>query len=72
MSAVGQHPQINYWKFGTDGSMTAGLLAIPTIGYSGADEGYAHRPEERVNIDMMMQSLNGYYAIITELLGVEN
>ena len=52
--------------------MTAGLLAIPTIGYSGADEGYAHRPEERVNIDMMMQSLNGYYAIITELLGVEN
>ena len=72
LRAVGQHPQINYWKFGTDGSMTAGLLAIPTIGYSGTEEGYAHTSEERVNIDMMMQSLNGYYAIITELLRVEN
>ena len=51
--------------------MTAGLLSIPTIGYSGTEEGYAHTPEEMVNIDMMMQSLNGYYAIITELLGIE-
>ena len=71
LRAIGQNPQINYWKFGTDGSMTAGLLSIPTIGYSGTEEGYAHTPEEMVNIDMMMQSLNGYYAIITELLGIE-
>jgi putative selenium metabolism hydrolase len=71
LRAIGQNPQINYWKFGTDGSMTAGLLSIPTIGYSGTEEGYAHTPEEMVNIDMMMQSLNGYYAIITELLEIE-
>jgi putative selenium metabolism hydrolase len=71
LRAIGQNPQINYWKFGTDGSMTAGLLSIPTIGYSGTEEGYAHTPEEMVNIDMMMQSLNGYYAIITDLLGIE-
>jgi acetylornithine deacetylase/succinyl-diaminopimelate desuccinylase-like protein len=70
LRAIGQNPQINYWKFGTDGSMTAGLLSIPTIGYSGTEEGYAHTPEEMVNIDMMMQSLNGYYAIVTALLGI--
>lgn len=71
LRSIGQNPEINYWKFGTDGSMTAGLLNIPTIGYSGTEEGYAHTPEEMVNIDMMMQSLEGYYAIVAELLGLE-
>ncbi len=71
LRSIGQNPQINYWKFGTDGSMTAGLLGIPTIGYSGTEEGYAHTSEERVNIDMMMQSLEGYYAIVAELLGLK-
>jgi len=71
LRSIGQNPQINYWKFGTDGSMTAGLLGIPTIGYSGTEEGYAHTPEERVNIGMMMQSLEGYYTIAAELLGLK-
>lgn len=71
LRSIGQNPQIKYWKFGTDGSMTAGLLGIPTIGYSGTEEVYAHTPEERVNIDMMMQSLEGYYAIVAELLGLK-
>ncbi len=68
---VGQAPEIGYWKFGTDGSMSAGLLGIPTIGYSGMEERFAHTSEEQVNIDKMMQSFEGYYAIVTELLGVD-
>lgn len=71
LKKIGQTPEINYWKFGTDGSMTAALLGIPTIGYSGTEEKYAHTPEEQVNIEMMLKSLEGYYAIIIELL-VEN
>ena len=71
LKQVGQNPKIAYWKGGTDGSMTAGLMGIPTIGYSGTEERYAHTPEEVVNIDMMMQSLEGYYSIITKLLGLE-
>lgn len=71
LKKVGQKPRINYWKFGTDGSMTAALMGIPTIGYSGTEECYAHTPEEMVNIDMMMQSLEGYYAITTKLLGID-
>ena len=59
LRSIGQNPQINYWKFGTDGSMTAGLLSIPTIGYSGAEEDYAHTPEERVNIDMIINLSTG-------------
>ena len=69
LKKIGQTPKIKYWKFGTDGSMTAALMGIPTIGYSGTEERYAHTPAEMVNIEMMMQSLKGYFSIISELVG---
>jgi putative selenium metabolism hydrolase len=72
LKKIGQKPKIKYWKFGTDGSMTAGLMNIPTIGYSGTEELYAHTPKEMVNIEMMLKSLEGYYAITTELLSIDN
>ena len=71
LKKTGQRPDIKYWKFGTDGSMTAALLGIPTIGYSGTEERYAHTSDELVDIAMMMQSLEGYFSIISELLGLE-
>lgn len=70
LKKIGQEPQLKYWKFGTDGSMTASLMNIPTIGYSGTEERYAHTPKEMVNIDMMLKSLEGYYAITSELLNI--
>ncbi len=69
---IGQNPRIKYWQFGTDGSMTAGLRNIPTIGYSGTEEIYAHTPKEMVNIDTMLKSLEGYHAITTELLSINH
>ena len=71
LKKIGQNPQIKYWKFGTDGSMTSALMDIPTIGYSGTEERYAHTPTEMVNIEMMMQSLEGYFSIISDLLELE-
>jgi putative selenium metabolism hydrolase len=68
LKKVGQNPEIKYWKFGTDGSMTSALMGIPTIGYSGTEERFAHTPTEMVNIEMMMQSFDGYFSIISELL----
>lgn len=68
---VGQDAEIGYWQFGTDGSMTAGLMGVPTIGYSGMEERYAHTPEEMVNIEKMMQSLEGYFSICCELFEID-
>ena len=51
--------------------MTAGLMGIPTIGYSAAEERYAHTPEEMINIEKVMQSLEGYLAIVCELFGID-
>ena len=33
LRAVGQPAETGYWKFGTDGSWTAGIKGIPTIGF---------------------------------------
>jgi acetylornithine deacetylase/succinyl-diaminopimelate desuccinylase-like protein len=70
LKRANQSPNIRYWKFGTDGSYTAGLMGLPTIGYSGMEEGLAHTPEEMVNCDKMKRSLEGYYAILRELYDV--
>jgi putative selenium metabolism hydrolase len=71
LGKVGQQPKVGYWKFGTDGSMTGGLLGIPTIGYAGTEIRYCHTPEEIVNIDKMVQSLEGYFSIVCELDGID-
>jgi len=67
---IGQNPAEKYWKFGTDGSMTAGIYKIPTIGYSGAEEKWAHQPNEQVNIIEMLKTFDGYIAIMCELMGL--
>lgn len=68
---IGQQPAEKYWKFGTDGSMTCGIYKIPTIGYSGAVEKWAHQPQEQVNIDEMLKTYEGYIAILSEIYGID-
>ena len=70
LQRVGQNPKIGYWPGGTDGSMTAGRLKIPTIGYSGMQIEFAHTSKEMVSIEMLMRSLEGYFSIICELFGI--
>lgn len=68
---IGQNPQETYWKFGTDGSSTAALHNVPTIGYSGADEKWAHQPQERVNFEEMVKTYEGNIAIVAELYNLD-
>jgi putative selenium metabolism hydrolase len=67
---IDQNPQEKYWKFGTDGSITKGAHGIPTIGYSMAEERWAHQPKERVNVDGMLSCIEGYAAMLSELYGI--
>lgn len=71
LHALGQSPQKKYWKFGTDGSMSAGLHNITTIGYSGAEEKWAHQPKEQVNINAMLDTIEGYLAILCGIYGID-
>jgi len=70
LKEVGQAPEIDYWKFGTDGSMFAGEMGIPCIGYQGGDEKQAHRYDEHITIDELVQTADGYAAIMCELMGI--
>jgi putative selenium metabolism hydrolase len=67
LSEVGQQPELGYWDFATDGSHTAAVLGIPTIGYGPGEEGLAHTPQERINLDSLMQSVAGNAAIALAL-----
>jgi len=63
LNEVGQQPQLGYWDFATDGSHTAAVLGIPTIGYGPGEESLAHTPQERISLDSLMQSVVGNAAI---------
>ncbi len=52
------------WRFGTDGSYTAGEAGIPTIGYGPGDQEMAHQPNEMVPIKEVERAVRGYAEIV--------
>jgi putative selenium metabolism hydrolase len=71
LQSVGQDPKPYYWAGGTDGSMTCALHSIPTLGYSGAELQWAHKPNEQVTIKDMVKTFEGYIAIVSTLMGID-
>jgi len=71
LQRVGLPAEIGYWRGGTDASMTAGLLGIPTIGYSGAEESLAHTPEEHIPLRVLAEDVEAYVSILCELFGID-
>ena len=69
LNEVGQQPELGYWDFATDGSHTAAVLGIPTIGYGPGEGNLAHTPQERINLDSLMQSVIGNAAIALAISG---
>ena len=63
LSNLGYKTEYGYWNFGTDGSHTAAILGIPTIGYGPGEENVAHTPKERISLDYLAQSVVGNAAI---------
>jgi len=59
---------LTVYSFCTNGSGTAGLLGIPTIGYGPGVEELAHRPDEHIEIDDLLNGARGYAAIATALI----
>ncbi len=55
------------WRFGTDGSHTAGETGISTIGYGPGDQEVAHRPDEMIRIDEVERAVKGYAKIVNSL-----
>ena len=71
LKKAGQYPSIKYWTAGCDGSMSCGVHKIPTIGYSWALEKWAHKPQERVNIEKMIETVDGYIEIVKNVMEIK-
>ena len=66
---AGITPQVAHYAFCTNGSGTAGQLGIPTLGFGPGEESLAHRIDEYVEIDELVQAAEGYASIVREWMG---
>lgn len=55
--------RISTYQFCTNGSYSAGVANVPTIGFGPSFEHLAHTADEYIEIDQLIQSAKGYYAI---------
>ncbi len=68
ISLVGLDPRPRHYSFCTNGSYTAGVLGIPTIGFGAGEEHMAHQVDEYVTLDSLLETAQGLAAIAVELV----
>ena len=68
LESIGLKPKITEYGFCTNGSYSAGVAGIPTIGFGPGKERTAHLIDEFVEIGEMERACAGYVAIVKELL----
>jgi len=68
LRAVGQSPKITKYDFCTNGSYSAGIAGVPTIGFGPGKETTAHIVDEFIELGELEQACKGYLAIVQRLL----
>jgi len=68
LQTLGMTPAITKYDFCTNGSYSAGIAGIPTIGFGPGKETTAHIVDEYVEIAELKQACAGYEAIVRALL----
>ena len=71
LERIGKRGELGYFSAGVDGGLTAGLMGIPTIGYSGADEKLCHTPKEHISTVTLTEDTAAYVAILCELFDID-
>ncbi|MGQ9598077.1 MAG: YgeY family selenium metabolism-linked hydrolase [Anaerolineae bacterium] len=66
---LGYRPRLGSWVFSTDGTYSAGVADIPTVGFGPGEECYAHTVEERVRLNDVVDAARVYARLAVELLG---
>lgn len=71
LRSVGQEGELGAYSFCTNGSGSAGVLGIPTIGYGPGRESEAHIDDEWLDLDQLYAATEGYMALARELSRLE-
>ena len=66
--AAGLSGDLSHYKFCTDGSQSAGVRGIPTMGFGPSSESLAHVKDEYVSIAQLEKARKGYTSLIDALL----
>jgi putative selenium metabolism hydrolase len=66
---LGYRPRLGRWSFSTDGTYTAGVANIPTVGFGPGEERYAHTLEEQIRLNDVVDAARVYARLAVELLG---
>ncbi|MCL7451787.1 MAG: YgeY family selenium metabolism-linked hydrolase [Anaerolineae bacterium] len=66
---LGDRPRLGRWSFSTDGTYTAGVANIPTIGLGPGEEQYAHTRDEQIRLNDVVDAARVYARLAVELLG---
>jgi putative selenium metabolism hydrolase len=66
---AGIEPRLGTYRFCTNGSLTAGTLGIPTIGFGVGREEDAHTVDESIELDTFERAVAGFGALAAGLTG---
>lgn len=68
LTAAGLKPSLSAFRFCTNGSYSAGIAGIPTIGFGLGREQDAHTIDERISLNDLEAAVLGYGGIIQSVL----
>lgn len=69
LGTVGLDPTPTTYAFCTNGSLTAGLLGLPTIGFGVGEEPTSHQVDEHVTLASLRRGAEGFAALAAHLTG---
>ena len=56
----GQVPRVDVWKFSTNGTYSAGVAGIPTLGFGPMEEQFVHTPQDQVDLAKLLKGAMFY------------